>query len=186
MDYWTKTEEVIKTERLDLHHICAIDLVTLFEEPENSDIYRGKPYTNPYRILMDDQGPLAWRVPQVKEDSRLNRWFVRWIVLRESGEIIGSTSFHGAPDAEGMIEIGLGIHENFRNEGFARESLQGMWAWVLKNPAVNVLRYTVSVTNEPSIKVIDYFGFELKGQQMDDIDGQEDIYEMSREAFLAR
>lgn len=185
MDYWTNIEEVITTERLDLHHICATDLLTLFEEPEESSIYVGKPYVNPYRILMDEQGPLAWRVPQVKEDPKLNRWFVRWIVLRQSGEIIGSTSFHSAPDADGMIEIGLGIHENFRNRGFARESLQGMWRWVLTEPAVKVLRYTVSVTNLPSIKVIEHFGFEFVGQQVDDIDGPESIYEMSREAFLA-
>ena len=178
MDYWTITEETIKTERLDLHHICAIDLVTLFEEPENGEIYIGESYTNPYRILMDEQGPLAWRVPHVKGDPRLNRWFVRWIVLRETGEIIGSTSFHGAPDATGMIEIGLGIHENFRNRGFAREALQGMWQWVLGDPSVKVLRYTVSVTNGPSIKIIQHFGFELKGQQMDEVDGPEDIYEM--------
>jgi ribosomal-protein-alanine N-acetyltransferase len=185
MDFWNHTEEVIRTERLDLHHISARELVTLFEEPENLSIYEEKPFANPYRMLMDDSGPLAWRVPQVKQDQSLNRWFVRWIVLRESGEIIGSTSFHGAPDENGMVEIGLGIHENFCNKGIAREALRGMWNWVLTDPAVKVLRYTVSVDNIPSIRVIEHFGFELKGQQQDEIDGPEDIYEMTREDFLA-
>ena len=182
---WTQTEPVIKTERLDLQHISARDLLILFEEPENSSIYEDRAYSNPHRVLIDNQGPLAWRVPQVKENSALNRWFVRWIVLRATGEIIGSTSFHSAPNSEGMIEIGLGIHEDFRNQGFAREALRGMWEWVLTDPEVRVLRYTVSVTNSPSIQVIRHFGFELVGQQMDDIDGPEDIYEMTRENFLA-
>jgi len=186
MDLWTHTEDVIRTARLDLHHICARDLVTLFEDPEDLTIYEGKEYSNPHRVLMDDSGPLAWRVPQINVDQSLNRWFVRWIVLRESGEIVGSTSFHGAPDENGMIEIGLGIHEDFRNRGIAREALQGMWRWVLTNPNVKVLRYTVSITNEPSIRIIEYFGFERKGQQQDEIDGPEDIYEMSREDFLAK
>lgn len=185
MSQWTETEPVIRTERLDLHHLSAQDLLTLFEEPENLSIYVGKPYSNPHRILIDNPGPLAWRVPQVKLNLALNRWFVRWIVLRETGEIIGSTSFHGAPDVEGMIEIGLGIHENFHNQRFAREALRGMWEWVLTDPAVKTLRYTVSITNVPSIKLIEFFGFELKGQQQDEIDGPEDIYEMSREDFLA-
>ena len=126
MNEWTLVQDVIQTPRLDLHHICAEDLITLYEDPENLAIYENQPYTNPYRQLMDDSGPLGWRVPQVKVNPEFNRWFVRWIVLRESGEIIGSTSFHGLPDADGMIEIGLGIHENFRNQGFARESLRGM------------------------------------------------------------
>ena len=185
MDEWTVTQEVIQTERLKLHHICAADLITLFEAPEDFSIYETKPFKNPHRILVDDKGPLAWRVPQVKRDPTLNRWFVRWIVLRETGEIIGSTSFHGAPDENGMIEIGLGLHENFRNLGFAKESLRGMWTWVLSDPSVRVLRYTVGIGNLASIRTIQSFGFELKGEQIDEEDGPEEIYEMSREAFLA-
>jgi len=61
-----------------------------------------------------------------------------------------------------------------------------MWNWVLSDPRVKVLRYTVSTSNVPSIKVIEYSGFELKGQQIDEEDGPEDIYEMTREDFLAK
>lgn len=174
----------IETHRLVLHHICAEDLITLFEDPENHSIYEGKPYSNPHRQLMDDKGPLTWRVPQVKEDPKLNRWFVRWIVLRSTGEIIGSTSFHGAPDSDGMIEIGLGIQESFRNQGFAKESLIGMWRWALEDSEVRVLRYTVSIDNAPSIHVIESFGFHYHGEQIDEEDGPESIFEMSREEFL--
>ena len=179
-----RVQEVIDTPRLLLHHICATELIILFEEPENSVIYIDKPYINPYRVLMDDQGPLAWRAPQVKEDPALNKWFVRWIVLRETGEIIGSTSFHAAPNSDGMIEIGLGISEGFRNQGYARESLKGMWQWALKDPQIKILRYTVGVENTPSIRVIESFGFRYHGEQIDEEDGPESIYEMSREEFL--
>ena len=186
MNEWVQVQEVIKTLRLDLHHICAKDLLTLFESPEDLSIYEGKPYSNPHRQLMDDKGPLAWRVPQAKENPELNRWFVRWIVLRSTGEVIGSTSFHGAPDAEGMIEIGLGIQESFRNKGFAKETLLGMWRWALEDPQVKILRYTVGVENAPSIRVINSFGFKYQGEQIDEEDGPESIYEMPRVEFLKR
>ena len=185
MDHWTLEQAVIETQRLELHHICALDLITLYEEPEDLEIYQGKPYSNPYRQLMDESGPLAWRVPQVKEDPTLNKWFVRWIVLKESREIIGSTSFHGAPDSDGMIEVGLGIQEKFRNQGFAREALRGYWLWALQHPEVKILRYTVSPENLPSIRVVQSFAFEYKGQQIDEIDGPESIYEISKEDFLS-
>ena len=186
MNEWQREQEVIRTPRLDLHHIRAEDLVILFEDPENPSIYEGKGYTNPHRQLIDDKGPLAWRVPQVKEDPKLNRWFVRWIVLRSTGEIIGSTSFHGAPDAAGMVEIGLGIQESFRNMGFAKEALLGMWQWALSDSKVKVLRYTVGVENAPSIRVIESFGFHYHGEQIDEEDGPESIYEMSRDEFLEK
>jgi RimJ/RimL family protein N-acetyltransferase len=176
-------EPVIETKRLELHHLSAQAIIELFEKKSDSVALSGKTFTNPHRVLVDNSGPLGWRVPQVKVDPSVNKWFVRWIVLKESAEVIGSTSFHGVPDAEGMMEIGLGIEEPFQNKGYAKESLKGMWNWVCKFPEVKTLRYTVSPDNLPSIAVINYFGFEYKGQQMDDIDGPENIYEMSTENF---
>ena len=179
-------QPVISTARLELHHISADRLIDLFEKRDDTFALVGETFTNPLRNLIDFQGPLAWRVPQVKADPATNKWFVRWIVLKENREIIGSTSFHGAPDDQGMMEIGLGIETQYQNQGYAKEALLGMWRWVLTFPEVKVLRYTVSLENRPSIAVIKYFGFDFKGQQIDEEDGPEDIYEMDRETFLRK
>jgi RimJ/RimL family protein N-acetyltransferase len=179
-------EPVILTPRLELHHLSAQAIIELFENRDDSVALLGQSFTNPYRVLVDSSGPLAWRVPQVKVDPSVNRWFVRYIVLKQSREVIGSTSFHGVPDADGMMEIGLGIEENFRNKGYAREALAGMWKWVCAYPEVKTLRYTVSPDNLASIAVINYFRFEYKGQQIDEEDGPENIYEMSTKDFMAR
>jgi len=64
--------------------------------------------------------------------------------------------------------------------------LQGMWSWVSTQPGVKTLRYTVSPENLPSIAVINYFGFNYMGQQMDEIDGPENIYEMSTDEFMQK
>ena len=179
-------EPVIVTPRLELHHLSAQAIIDLYENKDDSKAIGGRGFSNPYRNLIDNSGPLGWRVPQVKVDPSVNKWFVRFIVLKESKEVIGSTSFHGVPDAEGMMEIGLGIEEAFRNQGYAREALAGMWKWVSTFPEVKTLRYTVSPENLPSIAVINYFGFEYKGQQMDEIDGPENIYEMSTSEFVGK
>jgi ribosomal-protein-alanine N-acetyltransferase len=179
-------EPVILTPRLELHHLSAQAIIELFEKKNDSVALLDRSFTNPHRVLVDSNGPLAWRVPQVKVDPTLNKWFVRFIVLKESREVIGSTSFHGAPDGDGMIEIGLGIEPAFQGRGYAKESLQAMWRWAVNFPEVRTLRYTVSPDNLPSIAVIKYFGFDYKGQQMDEIDGPENIYEMSAEDFSQR
>ncbi|MEY2837358.1 MAG: hypothetical protein RLZ46_740 [Actinomycetota bacterium] len=179
-------EPVIISERLELHHLSVDGIIELFEKKSDVAAIAGRDFTNPHKNLIENSGPLAWRVPQVKVDPSLNKWFVRFIVLQESREVIGSTSFHGAPDSEGMIEIGLGIEPAFQGKGYAKESLQAMWRWAVGFPGVKTLRYTVSPDNLPSIAVINFFGFELKGQQMDEIDGPEDIYEMSAQEFSRR
>lgn len=179
-------EKVIDTPRLELHHISAQGIIELYEKKSDVTAIAGRNFTNPHLNLIQESGPLGWRVPQVKADPSVNKWFVRFIVLKESKEIIGSTSFHGVPDSEGMMEIGLGIEEAFRGKGYAKEALKGMWSWVCTFPEVKTLRYTVSPDNLPSIAVINYFGFEYKGQQMDDIDGPENIYEMSTPEFMSK
>jgi RimJ/RimL family protein N-acetyltransferase len=181
-----KKEPVILSPRLELHHIPGDCLIDLFEKRDDTFALANETFTNPLRALIDFQGPLHWRVPQVKEDASVNKWFVRWIVLRDNREVIGSTSFHGAPDEAGMLEIGLGIETQYQNMGYAKEALLGMWNWALTHPEVKTLRYTVSPENAPSIAVIKYFGFDFKGQQLDDIDGPEDIYEMDRDSFQKR
>lgn len=176
-------EPTIYTSRLELHHLNVNELISLFETPEDSWIYEGKGFTNPYRELIDSSGPLAWRVPQVKVKPRLNKWFVRWIVLKQNREIIGSTSFHASPDAEGMIEIGLGINQKFHNQGYGFEALAGMWSWVCAQEGVQILRYTVAASNTASIALVSKFGFNYIGQQIDEIDGPEEIFELSAEKF---
>lgn len=179
-------EPLIQTQRLELHHIPSAGLISLFEEKDDRLAIAGRSFTNPHRELIDEPGPLAWRVPLVKADPTSNKWFVRYIVLRESMEVIGSTSFHGIPDSDGMMEIGIEINEKFRGNGYAKEALAGMWRWVCSEPGVRTLRYTVSPANLASITIIKSFEFEYMGQQMDEIDGPEDIYEMSVVDFIKK
>ena len=175
--------KLIQTDRLDLHHIEADDLIDLFEKRDDAKALAGKLFTNPLRVLIDFQGPLAWRVPQVKKNPAVNKWFVRWVVLRSTQEVIGSSSFHGAPDENGMIEIGLGVESAHQRQGYGREILHGMWGWVITEPGVQILRYTVSPTNTASIALVNSFGFNYAGEQMDEIDGLESIYEMSADEY---
>ena len=176
-------QQALLTKRLELHHISGANLITLFDNRDDEPILKNAGFTNPHRVLVDFQGPLHWRVPQVKADPSCNKWFVRQIVLKQSREIIGSTSFHGVPDENGMVEIGLGIEREFHNQGFAKEALMAMWSWAIDQPDVKSFRYTVSPDNAPSIKVIEYFGFPFTGVQIDEEDGPENVYEISVEEF---
>ena len=182
--------KLIQTDRLDLHHIEADELIDLFEHRDDSKVLAGKGFTNPFRVLIDFQGPLAPRILQVQKDPSVNKWFVRWVVLRSTQEIIGSTSFHGAPDKKGVIEIGLDVESAFQRQGFGKEIVQAMWGWVATEPDVKMLRYVVRPTNVASIALITSFGFNLMGEQVVEDNESANVYEMSadeyRKKFLNR
>ena len=179
--------EVISTQQLDLYSIPIPELIMLHEDPDNPVLLTDREFSNPYKELTHEHsGPLRWRVPQVKADPATNVWFIRWIVLRETKQIVGSISFHAPPDEVGMIEIGFGICEPCRNNGYGKEALLGMWTWVIDQPGVQTLRYTVSATNAPSMSIINSLGFEHVGQQIDEEDGPEEIFEMSADEFRSR
>jgi ribosomal-protein-alanine N-acetyltransferase len=70
--------------------------------------------------------------------------------------------------------------------GFGQELLLGMWRAIAKNPEVKVLRYTVSPENAVSLHIINKLGFDNVGEQMDDEDGLELIYELPIKKFLEK
>lgn len=175
--------ELTPTAHLDLHHIEADDLIYLFEKRDDSKVLAGKGFTNPFRVLIDFQGLLASRIPQIQVDPSVNKWFVRWVVLRSTQEIIGSTSFHGAPDENGVVEIGLAVESAFQRQSYGKEILQGMWGWVVTQPGVKILRYSVKENNEASIALINSFGFKLMGEQIDENNEVTKVYEMSADEY---
>jgi len=182
----TLAVKLIQSDRLDLHHIEADDLIYIFEKRDDSEVLAGKDFRNPFRVLIDFQGSLASRIPQIQKDPSVNKWFVRWVVLRSTQEIIGATSFHGAPDENGVIEIGLEVESAFQRQGYGKEILQGMWGWVVTEPAIKILRYSVKENNVASIALINSFGFKLTGEQIDENNEVANVYEMSAADYRKR
>jgi ribosomal-protein-alanine N-acetyltransferase len=182
--------QLIQTRHLDLHHIETDDLIDLFDNRDDSKVLANKSFHNPFRVLIDFQGPLASAIPLVETDPLLIKWLVRWVVLRSTQEIIGSTHFHSSPDANGVIEIGLGVESVFQRQGYGKEIVQGMWGWVVTEPGVKILRYVVRPSNVASVALINSFEFNLASSHIDENNEAVDVYEMSadeyRQKFLSR
>lgn len=85
-----------------------------------------------------------------------------------------------------LADASVNVHEKFRRRGYAREALIGMWMWASQQPGVKVFRYTVDPNNEPSVGLVRGLGFTHVGQQIDEEDGPEDIYEMAVHEFCNR
>ena len=179
-------DDHFSTPHLELYLITPEELVALRPHPADNSIFSDRPFINPHGILTSENLPRENRIKDVELHPENIKWYYRLIVLRETSEVIGSISFHAGPDADGMVEIGFGIHENFRNCGYGKEALMAMFMWACEQPTVKTLRYTVATNNAPSQAIVQKFNFAHKGVQIDDEDGPEDIYEMSTEEYFSR
>ena len=182
----TDDDLVIRTARLDLHTVRPRDYDLLAKDRAHPRLWVDRGFANPHGYLVDDPGPLPYRIPRVTLDPDAAPYLLRMAVLREEGVIVGSAGFHSRPDETGMIEIGLAVVPAYRGRGLAQEMLHGMWHWVIDQPGVVTLRYTASPDNAASQAIIRKLGFAHRGQQIDEEDGPEDIFEMSAAEYRRR
>lgn len=169
------------TDRLRCEPLTVFDydLFAQFKEPD----WEAKGIHNKYQIFSDGPNPLIHRIPRVLKDPAFAGIAIILAIEKTTGELVGSAGFHDWPDEAGMIEIGFGIAPARQNQGLGRELLLGMWLEIIEDPKVRMLRYTVAPDNPASIRVVNHFGFELVGEQIDEIDGIELVYEMPAETF---
>lgn len=167
-----------KTDRL----ICQSLSLAEYAEFEASREPKWDGFTNPYKHLVEGPSPLVHRIPRVKKDPTFAE--IGLVLAIADGDIIGSAGFHDFPDENGMIEIGFGIVPDKQRQGYGLELLHGMWKEIANRSDVKILRYTVSPENEASMHIIKKLGFDLVGEQIDEEDGLELIYESSIENYL--
>ena len=167
-----------KTDRL----ICQSLSLDDYAEFEAGREPKWDGFTNPYKHLVEGPSPLVHRIPRVKKDPTFAE--IGLVLAIADGEIIGSAGFHDFPDENGMIEIGFGIVPDKQRQGYGLELLHGMWREIAKREDVKILRYTVSPENDASMHIIKKLGFNLVGEQIDEEDGLELIYEMPIENYL--
>ncbi len=121
----------------------------------------------------------VWRLRarQVVEDPAAAAW-VTGAVWDEDAEIaVGRAGFHGPPDDDGMVEIGYEIDPPHRRRGYARAALATLVDRADADPAVQVVRVTIAPDNTASRDLALPYGFVHVGEQWDEEDGLELVYD---------
>ena len=90
--------------------------------------------------------------------------------------MVGRVGFHASPDANGVIEIGYEIERatgvrDTGSSGNAADPLRRAARLRLGYPSVDRPR------NEPSLRMAERLGFRRIGEQIDEIDGLEYVFE---------
>ncbi len=167
------TDPRIKIVQLDAETLAALAAGDLDAAQHSSQIV-----LTPWLAGPDCARIWQRRAEQTLESPQDLPWVTGVIWDEELGIAVGRAGYHAAPDSDGMVEIGYGVDPTLRRRGYARAALRALIDRAHREPDVKVLRATISPTNPDSMALVHQFSFLEVGEQWDDEDGLEIIYEM--------
>jgi len=100
------------------------------------------------------------------------------MLRRSDGAFIGNIGFHGKPNAMGQAELGYGVEPQYRRQGYASEAALALIDWARHEHGIQRFVVSVSPTNKPSLGMAAKLGFQRIGTQIDEIDGEEYVFEL--------
>ncbi len=124
---------------------------------------------------------LQFRIADLSVDPSAQPWLGRAIVLTAADgtrRIIGSAGFHAPPDPDGRVEIGYRVEPDYRRQGVATEVVHALLDWAAHEHDVQRFRASVAPHNMASLAIVGRLGFRQTGVQIDDIDGEELVFEL--------
>lgn len=130
--------------------------------------------------FLGDESIWLWRirVDQIRQDPSTAAWFARAAVDEESGLVIGHAGYHGPPDEAGMVEVGYSVDPRYRRRGYAGQMVTELLRRAETEPDVRTVRASISPDNAASLATVARFGFVQVGEQWDEEDGLELIFEI--------
>ena len=127
-------------------------------------------------VFRDDAPVWRLRLRQLEEDPACAPWLIRAAVDRRAGVVVGHAGFHGPPDGDGLVEVGYFVVPEQRRRGYARAMLAELLD-LARAGGARVVRASIAPGNVPSQALVARFGFRHVGEQYDDVDGRELVYE---------
>jgi len=115
-------------------------------------------------------------VSEIREGAD-HRWLIRAAVTRSHPTMIGRVGFHAPPDVDGVVEIGYEIDARHRRQGFGLECATHMIECAEQLGCVAAVRASIAPGNVPSLRIAERLGFRRIGEQIDEIDGLELVFE---------
>jgi len=132
----------------------------------------------PVFVAPDWIGTWRFRSLQVHEQPESAGWVTGAVWDEGTGQVVGKAGFHGPPDQDGLGEVGYAVVPQLRRRGYGRAALEVLLARAAREPAVRRVRASVSPDNVASLALIRQYGFLRVGEQWDEEDGLEHVYEV--------
>jgi [ribosomal protein S5]-alanine N-acetyltransferase len=160
---------MIKTSRLILQPCTAEHLTALIAGNDAFEKVFGLKVMEGY---LEFPEVLPMMLEGVQGDLVNNQWGSYLYVHPGDQALIGMGGFKGNPNEEGMVEIGYGVANAYRGQGYATEAARAMIDFAFQDAAVNkVWAHTLAEENA-SVHVLQKCGMTIIDEFQDPDDGQ--------------
>ena len=141
---WPYGQKPIPTKRLSLVPMTADELADAIDA--QTDAHLKAAYTEMRRCVLEYPAQALWHTA--------------WrMVHKETGETVGDLGFQGVP-VDKTVEIGYGVLEAFRKQGYAAEAVHARIDWACTQPDVYYARAITDEGNLASERVLEKLKFQ--------------------------
>ncbi|MDQ3819234.1 MAG: GNAT family N-acetyltransferase [Acidobacteriota bacterium] len=174
------------------NHIIETDnLQLILCEPEHYEaILRDKRELEPLLNLkvLDDWPLFPESIPYsykyFKEHPSSVGWGMYLFAHTKDRALIGNGGFKGAPDEEGLVEIGYAIVSEYRRRGLATEAARGLARYAFSYPEVKIIQAHTLKDGIESMGVLRKLGMKLVGTAQDPDEGEVLRWRVERKDFI--
>lgn len=152
----------VESDRLQLIALTLEQLRICFEDPHRLSESLGLSlspnlFPDPVRSAIDI------KITRMEGyDENLHPWFTYWLVVpKKSHQVIGMVGFKGAPQKPGQVEIGYGVSQDHRGQGFATEAVRAMVDWAFQQPICHTVVAETLKNNIASMRVMEKVGMHV-------------------------
>lgn len=112
----------------------------------------------------------GYTLEKIKEKPTEVKWFSYLAIENKTRTLIGSCGFKGAPDQEGMVEIGYEVAEDFRNQGYATEMTRLLIDLAFMDEKVKKIQAHTFAEKNASVRVLEKCNFNFIKESHDEND----------------
>ena len=174
------SDELIASERLELP-LLSLEQMDAIAEGEATAVAQQLNAAITPEWVQEVRWLAGFRAKQLRERPQDRPWLLRPVIRNEPAqprEAIGYLNFHMAPDELGFAEIGYTLLPAAQGKGYAIEAVRAAFDWATREHGVHRFRASVAPDNERSLNLIGKLGFVRTGEQWDERDGLEWVYDL--------
>lgn len=97
--------------------------------------------------------------------------FESWLIIRKDNmTVIGDAGFKGLPNDRGEVDIGYAVIREERKKGYGFEAAKALTDWACLQPNIESVTASCSVSNAPSIRILEKLGMVQTAREQEMID----------------
>jgi len=148
----------LESERLMLRQLIRKDIGALYK------IYSSEAVMKYYGMFPLEEYHQVERLVLTFQKGFEERRTIRWgIVLKETGELIGTCGYHNMQPRNYRAEIGYEIREDHWNKGYATEAIRELLNFGYEQLGLNRVEALVYPENLASHRALEKLGFNQEG-----------------------